>query len=805
LWLSPARLIGIALAIVPLAGYLLFGIEQRTLGFGSIEANTPNATAVSSIVQQIGGRSVSFVVPKDGSIFDLPPYTPLNPTVPFGWDLYTRYLAGDGGAGLLRRAAVRSIVTTPPWALNPAAGMLPDTAIPFLTSPLLRSVQGAGQGPAGPQVFSFVDPLPDIRSVTPVCFWGGQRSFEIAASSPSLDSLALVHSGPCKVTIYGEDPLDRYIPQVSVASWSSADLFNGGEAVPAEPPFHVDRFSLTAKWFSSQTYQGESLLSAVPYITQQSAASRVFPFRLDADGHYSLAVRVRGLAVLRTVGDDGRQVAGISDSAEAFRWVVLHLGAMKSGMHMRRIEVDAVSRPSLPIALDEVAIVPDAALDREPGDVDGLMISSHFFAPQLADADRTVSLFPRLQVGAATTIGQGLYVDAKTSVQILNGPPAIVATEPLSRIRFVWTGPSGDYILGAVAQLSSERSTLHIDAGGQDIEGNFKTLDPEGKTEAYGRVHLRTNDAIVVTMNSPSFDASKNTNLLVSLAAARVVPTEPPTSYNTAEEMWHFDNGDLAGLMAATGATRIVDGGDAVAAQGTVIASMEFTPDVIGGHVAATLTVAGAGSTATLQCGSTSAAAAYNVALKQIAFSVDDPDRNGCLLRVTGSTSTNGLKSVDITVSGPELRERSSRQIMDGGRYVWSGAASTAIEIDGRPWPARTIARVAPGIHVLTITRSPLPMRDPIFLRNLDAWEAARPSKAVELAELNDGAWIAQGQWQRRTGYTCDLVNTCFDIASPTNVRHGISPQSGLGWTITLGDIVACLVPIGAALRRRGH
>jgi len=801
-----ARRLALAATAIALAGYSAFFVREGMVGFGDL-AQLPDYAAVNANVARIGGRTAVYAFPLNGSPLDFAAYAPVSSTAQFTWSLMQRHVDEDGGMALLRRAAIRSVVTTPNWTQPSIDGMPGDMATPVLRSPFARAEYA---GPSGARVFSVDGARPMAVAVVPVCAIAGPSGFELAAGEQLLDGAALVHGlrpGCARTVSVDHDPLDDAIPASAVATWVGAELF-GDLGFPASNKFEIDRMQLAQPWYRD-AYSGDSLLAGNPLITVASGASNKVPFTIARPGRYSAYVRASGPAAFEARLTSGKSARGTSQFARGFHWVELSLGELPAGPQELELSILRFVTLAQQVVIDEVVVAPSGV---PPGTLptDAAIVTGREFAPPGGiDVRPPQFLFPRLAGASWSADVANVAPDPNLQIGMFGGVPQIRTTQTTGRIRFTWEGESGDYVASTVAQLAGGGSREYVASQGSGFVSRYDTnLSP--KLDG-GFLRLRKGAPIDVTLTR----SSAGFNALMQLA---VLPLrsgmEPPTEYDERGEMWNYDaNYSLAALVAMR-ADRIAEYGGMFHAPAGTSATIRFAPHLSGGLVTVDLQFAGSGGRATLRCGGAVDAVdvgAGTVNPASVDLSVGRPSDVPCSLRIDWLSADFQLRYAHIRATGSTLLGWRASQYFAAGSYRWmcDGRCGVVLDVDGRPWNAGGLRALSGGMHRLTIERAPAPLPPLRFYRS-GAWPLPAPGDAsiaqqsssawtartsgaqtLEIAELNDGNWFARTGGTVKAGYECDLVNTCFDVSGAQDVAIGRTlPQPlALGFAITLADV----------------
>ncbi len=446
-------------AAIAIAGYGAFFVREGVLGFAA-PGQLPDFAAINDSVQSIGGRTAVYAFPAGGSPLDFAAYAPTTPTAEFTWSLMQRHADEDGGVALLRRAGVRSVVTSPNWTQPSIDGLPPDMAQPVERSSFSKTVFLA---PSGARVFRIDGARGMAVSATTVCAYGGPSGFELAAGERFLDGAALVHgprAGCARTVLADADPLDAAIPSQAIASWPGAQLF-GNLGVPTPNKFEINRMQLAVPWYRD-AYGGDALLDGIPLVTGASGSSNPAPFTIARAGAYSVYVRASGPAAFRAVLASGSASDALSERPRGFRWIELPLGKLEPGSQTLELAILRFVTLGQKVAIDEVVVAPSKiALANLP--VDAAMVTSREFSPPGGvDVREPQFLFPKMSGSSWTADVPDAQPDAGMQVGIINGEPQMLSSRTRARIRFRWKGRSGAYVTSAVTWLAGAGSHATI-------------------------------------------------------------------------------------------------------------------------------------------------------------------------------------------------------------------------------------------------------------------------------------------------------------------------------------------------------
>lgn len=787
-------------------GLGIFDVREHILALQPVEDRLPDFGGVTDAVNRLGGRTVVLGFPFHGSQYDWAPYAPGSPRVPFAWDFAGRYGDGDGGISLLRRAAVRSVVTTPNWTRVSEAGIPADMAALAKRS---RFASGAASFPHGVRVFT-IEARSMIASVRPLCTYAGPAAFEQAAGLRMFDNDALVHDSEahCTQTLFADyDPLDEVLAKRAIANWKGVGAFGTSEPLPLPNVFVVDRFGIAAPWYRN-SYRGDSVLSDQPFLTY-GYASTTLDFSVPGAGKYALFVRVSGLATLQTSDGAGRQVIGESRRVEGFGWVRLRLGELRAGSYAAPLEVIAAPESDMPVVVDSVIIAPsgDPATFVKP---QYTLVSLRAFEPPLSIRSYQ-QLYPRPYSGRVSARGQSAVLGSGTHIGLFDGEMRITVTGRTGHVRLYWKGPTGEYVVAATGWFNEGAPTLTLATGGQTLEIRYDPSIAIAQSTAYARMLLVHGAPIDVTMDA----RPGGTAALTKIIAMPIQPEETPTSYDDAGETWEFGKSDPLQFYEAFHSSDVAIASGTIRAFPGVTAELPFDPVFVRGRVTADVQVSGGKGAAQLRCGTQSDRSDIGSGSENpggAALVVERTQDVPCALSVQWKSETMTLESVTVHARGAMIANWSAQQYFARGVYSWIGARSADLHIDGRAWPASAWMALTTGEHLLTLRRAPMTMPPLIFQRagaaklpqppalgveerSATSWSVHAPAgTTLELAQFDDGNWFARTKSQTTYGYPCDLVNACFNVeAGDAYVSRRLPPILALGLTITILDVAIAI------------
>ncbi len=786
--------------------YVAFDTRERVLSVIPVNSRLPDFDAVNRRVESVGGRTAVFAFPRNGSIFDYPPYAPKNPSVSFAWDTAGRFANVDAGVALLRRSAVRSVVTTPVWTTVVPESMPSDMAIPVSHSSYARPVARFNSGVT---VFTIEAARSMLDSTTPLCGVAGPAAFEMATGQHSFERAALVHypDANCSPQLVADyDPRDSALAQTALMEWSGSAAFGKTLPLPTPNVFEVDRFGIATPWYRN-AYRGDTLLAARPFLTYGYATSSL-SFQIPRSDSYALYVRMSGLATLQTSDPHGRLVVGQSRRVEGFRWVKLPLGRLALGSYKIHIELTDAPEADMPTVVDTVALAPsaDVVTALRPA---WTLVSLRAFEPPLLVRSFQF-LFPRPNSGVVTPKGQNVRLLDGMRL-FFDGATKIVVSGSDGHARFQWYGKTGRYVVAASGWFNEGAPTLTLHTGGQVLTLRYDPSIGIAESTAYARMLLVHGAPIDVTMDA----RPGGTAALTKIIAMPIQPEETPTSYNDAGEIWEFGKSDPLQFYEAIHSSDVAIASGTIRAFPGVTAELPFNPVFVHGRVTADVQVSGGKGAAELRCGARSDRSDIGSGSENpggAALVVERNEDVPCALSVQWKSETMTLESVVVHARGAIVANWIAQQYFAGGVYRWTGSSGADLHVDGRPWPAKAPLALAAGEHALTLRRAPATMPPLLFVRagtaasplppsisveerSATSWSVHSPTATtLELAQLDDGNWFARTKAQRTFGYPCDLVNTCFDVAAgDVYVGRRIPPILALGLTITVLDVAIAI------------
>lgn len=796
----------LALAATIVLVYMAFDARERVLSVTSVDSRLPDFDAVNRSVESVGGRTAVFAFPRNGSIFDYPPYAPTNPSVSFAWDVAARFANVDAGTALLRRSAVRSVVTTPVWTTVVPESMPADMANLVRRSRYARPV---ARFDSGVSVFTIDGARPMLDPASPLCTIAGPAAFELAAGQPAFDRVALVHDNgaDCSPQLLADhDPRDSVLPRTAIIGWGGSVVFGKTPALPPPNVFEVDRFGIATPWYRNE-YAGDTLLTAQPFLTYGYASSTL-SFDVPRDDRYAIYVRVSGLATVQTADPLGRLVAGECRRVEGFEWVKLSLGRLHTGSYKLPIELTSAPEADAPVVVDAVFIAPfsETPAIANPSFT---LVSLRAFEPPLAIRSYQ-QLFPRPYSGIVSAKGQSALLGSGTHIGLFDGEMRITVTGRIGHVRFHWKGPTGKYVVAATGWLNEGAPTMTLDTGGQALKIRYDPSIGIAQTTGYAHVKLVRGASVDVLLDGRPGGVAALTKII----AMPTQPEETPTSYDDSGEIWEFGKADPLQFYEAIHSSDVAIASGAIRAFTGVTAELPFDPVFVHGRVTADVRVSGGKGATKLRCGAQSDQSEVGSGSENpggAALVVERTEDVPCTLSVQWNSENMALEGVIVHARGAILRNWSAQQYFARGAYRWT-ARGAELLVDGRAWPIGTPLALSAGQHLLTLRRisatspplifrrvgvppsAPLPDLS-VEERSATSWTVRAPAAmTLELAQFDDGNWFARTQTHKTYGYPCDLVNTCFDVdAGNVFVSRRIPPILALGLTITILDVAVAI------------
>lgn len=690
------RVASLCATVLAIAGYAISDAREHVLGLQDTAQREPSLGIVNRAVLARGGRTVSYAFVRDGSVLLTPIYGVPAATVAAAWDLAGAYADGDFGIALLRRSAVRTLVTSPTWVYDRLAGMPDDFGAVVARSPLVSEVFHSAEGI---RVFAMRSPREMLHEATTACVDAAPQTFESIAAAKEFDGIALVqgrHAG-CASTIYGDyDPRDASVPQAAVARWSGTQAFGRDQLPPPSHAFELGRFFLTTPWYRNSML-GQTLLSGDPFVSAgDHATSSLLRFSLKTPATYSLYLRMLGIGSVSAI-DGTRRAGSARNSADlGFTWLAIPLGRLAVGSHAYTLRIDREGMRRGVYAVDAIYVAPD----RPPnGNASTIVVDENGFMPETMVATRSAT--------SAAAARPTTYLPGSES----------------------WT---------------------------------VAAAYPVSARNMFGLRVLRTS-------------GSSGENVLV------------PSSGR--------------------------------------VARMQVHPTVSGGPATAVIRPANSGAgAARLACGG--AAVARRIVGSPLSLSVSSPQQS-CVLIVDYNSPSFGIESLTITASGTHYDRWTAQRFFSAGRYRWrcSGGGIDRLTIDGRGFAQNATLELRAGYHSIGLTGKasfgllefqqiahaipPPRAGSPVETLGPIAWETRLAAAGtLELAEVDDGNWYARAGHHDYGGYSCDLINTCFDVTSAgvALVTRRLPAPTELGLALSAAAVIGAVLPLPlAAFRSRSR
>ncbi len=824
--------VAVVLALVIASLVMFAGLRHALQTEPNLLSREPDLQMANDRVAALGARNVPLAFVRNGSIYYFALYGYSAPQLLLSWDLAGRYLLdGIGGAGILGKAAVHSIVATPNWTTD--GQRLPNPLSALYRSSLLSHVASS---PNFVYVYKVNDGKDYVYAVEPSCYGGGPGNLDRIEGLREFRNTSIVRTAPeCRrVTLSDFDPRDRWIDDARFPHWPGNLVFPTASPVnDYDYAFIQGRTFLNDPWYRNAIDGDASLLAPAGAVSLQQSTSVPIRVSLKSGRDYALNFRIacHAQAVISVRIAQAESTHGTCMRASGFQWLTVPLRAPGRSQTSITVSVSAVSLPTLPdqewaIALDGMVLT-DGTNDH--GELSyGANISDVVFS---ATRFRSPTLHEDAPEGKMSMLAwrgliMGVGLTANTSVA-----PAFTATLPRSSITYRWNGPPGVYIVTGSAWISGAGATLELTRAGTTATTQTAAYDPASvmPTTVTQQAFLKNGDPIEFKLDLPPGDP----NAAASFVRAQVIPTRASSvstdGLGSQTYLWDFvgtpswflkmrpnqqtDSG--AGLVPNLPIDIVLH------TQGfsniPTVASLQV--DASGkGLGFATLTCDGAPPVTFVLRSPDAAAGVHSAAINActITLRLRDPD-----LRV---------QAVRLTTRASVARVREARRWLPAGDYTISGTAAggttltPVLTVDGRA-VGKDLALKSGGWHTIAIDGGPADLSTLLFLNRANRrqaveqpqvsqiaavrWKVAiRSRSTLEAAVLPDGFWRLISSHKTYDGSRCDLINTCFASVVPGDyvLIHRWAPWTlaGIGLTLAvwLFGLICAGLPYIQARRR---
>jgi hypothetical protein len=347
------------------ASFAFFDLGAGTLIVReSLDFRLPGLRATNAAALKRPGPLAAYTFVNAGSVFDTPLYGAGVPTRIIAQDLISRFGAGPGHAlGMLRKAGIRTIVTTPLWAED--SGAWPDLGAAYATSRRVRNVSGSASSAA---VWSVRDPVPDVSSTGVACLHGGPGILDEISLVPVVKNFAFVAAtANCALDIYANaDPRDETLRQ-AIRAWPAVALFPGRLAHDSDYPFVTTRTLLARPWYRD-AIDGDTPVFGEAAVTTGAASSPPLTAEVPSSGVYVAELRgaSAGSLCLGATVDAKAKIERCAAGGYGLHWLPLPI-ALTKGRHRIVFSVrPGQSVPANPLFLDGIALAGKAVSLRPP-------------------------------------------------------------------------------------------------------------------------------------------------------------------------------------------------------------------------------------------------------------------------------------------------------------------------------------------------------------------------------------------------------------------------------------------------------
>jgi hypothetical protein len=353
-----AFLLGLTLAF---ASFFYFDFSQGSLlTRNDASYRLPRLSAVNMKVAAIGSPYAPYSFVNEGSVSSTPLYGLGSDTRFVTWDLLGRYAEGDGHAlGLLRKAGIKSIITTPRWAYDDAA--FPDYGAILASDPGVVAALGSSRGPA---VWRVKDPIERISRTTTVCFFGGPGLYDVLSRDAELRNEAFIEpSAGCNAQVLGDyDPRDML--QNTMQIWRAADLPHLGPPIRDYDYRFVSGRNLLAVNSYRNSIDGDSPVFGPSVFSVPPGWSTEITLRAGDRTAFRLAFRLAAhvpVCIGITI-DRSPEMKRCVGAGFGLHWIEVPIRPISTSpgeISLRRIEKPLPLHPTdTDVALDGIALLP---------------------------------------------------------------------------------------------------------------------------------------------------------------------------------------------------------------------------------------------------------------------------------------------------------------------------------------------------------------------------------------------------------------------------------------------------------------
>ncbi len=763
----------IILAIVLLATSYVAVVQQVWTNQQDYGAEEPALEQVNRIVSDIGPRTAPYTELNGGSTGDYPSYGVPTAIISGLADLAARY--GDDGValtGVLPRASVKTVITTPPWAASDADGY-PDFGALFDRAPATREIFRSHENV---RVFA-LNANPMIKGTHIACLTGGPGLVDRLLAWNILANVDLAEpNGDCAFHIIsGRDAYDAALRSAQWAASGSVLCRACPSVRDADYRFDPGRELLNQAWYRN-SIDGESPLFAPAAVRIDDGTTILLPPAASGNGS-RIALHLASHAYVTLSVRCGTSESTVRVLPfRGFRWLTV-----------RTPEPLPKCRPAqLSFSIDDTR--PANVLSFAGGlALDGAIV------PGRSDQRKTIAASASDIYTFSTShfTGDAATPYAARTVLLDRGAPS----SPLH-----WNGASGTITI--VGEIIRPQERLHKSVRFAEQRflrhGEVITLPNGQGVRVSGEIQRIT--AMRGTGRVALFSAD------TGLVSGDVDFPAGASALSQTSGFSAFAKDSLSsnGLTGRNGNVLTIQ-----------IPAVRYSSAVVAGF----LGVDGDGyAQAAMRCGT-----------KQNALRVLQNVGEGLSVPANGASCTLRIAWHDRPLTIRRIFFNIPRESFDGERklslprgsyrlYLLSRRdryMSTApISIDGRriAGSARIEMRSS-GAHTITFTRMPAesafvafvpwrfspPQSTAISLKQTAAirYDVSVPARTdLKLAHLDDGNWALAGSSGTVFGNRCDLVCTCYVSVAPGRYRiyHRLPQAVRAGFTITLlASIVAVL------------
>jgi hypothetical protein len=790
----------------------------------TLEDKEPHLDTVATVAQARDNRVANLALTDNGSVFDTTMYGAPVPVLDFQGDFADRYEGdGLGGAGLLARGNVATIVATPPW--TPDSPLLGQSSL--VRAAFLRPLAGDAM-----TVTAYgVNPVRGfVRGVTGACMFGGPGLLDNALALPDLSRFAsTIGAVPCARNIYMDSaPLGIELGGTPVYRWTAITLFpRSGVMRDVDYRLTFGRFLINFPWYRNSV-DGDAPVFGEAALSLDAGNEASSVFEIDHAGTYSFVLHIvchgeaRGRVLI-----DRRERSFVCKPFSGFQWLKLPIGHLTPGLHSMMLVFDTVGEPTGALSTTWRLAFDGAAVVRRTKAIASSTQSAFIFSARRLQT-RAHPPLPKDALMLVRLDGMQLAPPARS-----NDAQRLLARAANAVATYRWDGPPGAYRVWATAYAESgdeASSFVGVYSGSRCCAGVATTAANRGALLiAQGGIALHRGDLVHVLLHGASNDNLSIAEILGVAVDPDPFPAVLGGDHSSVSADFDFLERfrNLAPELPEFSASSETDHSRVTRFAGLPVSSEMTLPVAFPSNTSSsptTLSISGEFGGGPvhvrLDCGGSRVEASFVAPENTLAL--PPTNERACVVTLSSLWSTAYVQDVAVSRSVESI-DVYGRRWLGAGRYhvirARRGLASAGgtLLIDGHV--AGDSTRVPrDGWYTLTWNGAPsdayllgfVPAAWREFSSNVGVRQTASArwmvtvarTTTLEAAVFPDGYWRLQGAARAPVGHRCDLENTCFDnVARGTYVLLHVWPAYiKLGFLVTL---VAWLIAIATYVRAR--